>query len=152
MDRSERAKALADDWISWLDDHRFFGPPEKKSILAQLVEKAKRKGEPPDRPLNAELAAFHVAVMGLEIRQFQYFIRVYCGYPFEPVKTLACEAGVSRETYYQRAHEAAHQVLGSMASVMAMVENLGILQRQESVRFSPDKIVPDKRAGFPYHL
>lgn len=151
MNKSERAQVLADDWVTWLDDHRFFGPPPKKSILAQLIEKNRARKEPPDRPLNAEIAAFHVAVMGLPVDQFKYFVRIYCGVPFLPVKTLSFESGVTSETYYQRAHRAAHQVLSSMSHVIAMVENLGILQR-ESVRKSPDKTHPDKTTSFHYHL
>lgn len=140
MNRSERAKALSDDWITWLDDRRFFGPPPKKSVLAMLIEKNRARGEAPDRPLNAEIAAFHVAVMGLPVESFLPFIRVYCGVPFVPVKTLAFEAGIGRDTYYDRAHTAAHVVLRSMNCVMAMVENMEILKPRESVGKKADKL------------
>ena len=135
MNKSERAQVLADDWVTWLDDHRFFGPQPKKSIIAQLIEKNRARKEPPDRPLNAEIAAFHVAVMGLSVDQFRYFVRVYCGVPFEPIKTLAFDAGIGRDTYYERAHSAAHQVLRSMDGLLAMVENMGIRTcRSESLQ------------------
>ena len=139
MNRSERAKALSDDWITWLDDRRFFGPPPKKSVLAMLIEKNRSRGEAPDRPLNAEIAAFHVAVMGLPVEAFLPFVRVYCGVPFVPVKTLAFEAGIERVTYYNRAHAAAHVVMRSMNSVLAMIENIGIMNQRESVTIRRDK-------------
>lgn len=148
MNKSERAKSLADDWITWLDDRRFFGPPPKKSVLAMLIEKNRSRGEIPDRPLNAELAAFHVAVVGLPQEMFLPFIRVYCGVPDAPIKALAYGAGIGRDAYYDRAHKAAYQVLRSMRSVLAMVENIGLMKQRESVGKNADKIAPDKLSVF----
>lgn len=139
MNKSERAQVLADDWVTWLDDHRFFGPPPKKSILAQLIEKNRAKGEAPDRPLNAEIAAFHVAVIGLSVDQFRYFIRVYCCVPCVPIKTLSFEAGIGHNTYYERAHTAAHLVLNRMRSVLDMVENLGLMNDRDVSCFDRTK-------------
>ena len=125
-EKNQRAQALADDWQYWLTTRRFFAPPEAKNILAMMSDKTRPAKEPPNAGLSAEIAAFHIAVCGLPDKLGSAFIRVYCGWPNEPVKTLAFNAGIERPAYYERAHKGAAQALSAMRHILAMVDNLGL--------------------------
>ena len=129
MSRNARAQALADDWQYWLATRRFFAPPEAKNILAMMSDKTRPAKEPPNAALSADIAAFHIAVCGLPDKLGAAFIRVYCGWPNEPVKTLAFDAGIERLAYYERAHKGAAQALSAKRHILAMVDNLGLREQ-----------------------
>lgn len=130
MSKSERAQALADDWPYWLRNHRFFGPPQPKHILAML-SMPDTGGEPPDAKLSAEMAAFHLGVIGLPDHLGRAFVRVYCGWPNLPIKTLAAQDGICPSVYYDRAHKGANDALAGMRRAMNIVENMGLLLYRE---------------------
>ena len=129
MSRNNQAQELAYNWIKWLHNGRFFGPPMPKHILAML-SMPDTSGEPPDAPLSAELAAFHLGVIGLDESVGRPFIRIYCGWPAEPIKTLAHREGVCSSVYYDRAHKGAADALKGMRRALNVVENMGLLKRQ----------------------
>lgn len=107
--RNEYVYNLALDWVRWLDTRRFFGPPEQKNILARLQGGGKSGGEP-DGVMSAEVAAFNLAVCGLEIGYFIPFIAIYCEYRPKPVKVMAYELGIQPPAFYDRAEKAAADV------------------------------------------
>lgn len=133
-EKNQRAQALADDWLYWLMTRRFFGPPPSKNILAMMSDKSRPSREPPNARLSAELSAFHVAVCGLPDHLGAPFMRIYCMWPNEPVKTLAFDAGISRDAYYERAHSGAAQAMRNTKSILAMVQNLGLVKCNDSAR------------------
>lgn len=126
MGKSERAQEICYDWLKWLHQRRFFGPPMPKHIIAMLAM-PDSSGDPPDAPLSAELAAFHLGVIGLPDQLGRPFVRIYCGWPAEPIKSLAHREGVCPSVYYDRAHKGAVDALAGMRRAMNLVENMGIL-------------------------
>jgi hypothetical protein len=100
---------LAQDWIRWMDERRFFGPPAQKNILARL-QGGSSSGKEPDAELLPEIAAFHLSVMSLDIGYFVPFVVVYCGYKPQPIKVIAHELGIDRSTFYRRGEEAANEL------------------------------------------
>lgn len=133
MSKNERAQAYAYEWLYWLSNHRFFGPPQPKHIIAMLSMPDTR-GEPPDAKLSAEMAAFHLGVIGLPDDLGRAFVRVYCHWPDLPIKTLAAQDGVCPSVYYDRAHKGANDALLGMRKAMNIVENMGILMYREKTK------------------
>ena len=109
MSKNQQAQSLAYEWLDWLQTRSFFGPPPSKSLLAMMSDKSKPSRQPPNARLSAEIAAFHVAVCGLPDELGAPFIRIYCKWPEQPVKTLAFDVGINQDTYYDRAHRGADQ-------------------------------------------
>lgn len=130
MSKNERAQNFADDWLYWLRSRRFYGPPMPKHILSML-SMPDTGGDPPDAKLSADMAAFHLGVIGLPEKLGRPFIRIYCGYPDMLIKTLADEEKCCPSVYYDRAHKGANDALAGMRRAMNMVENMGILMRRE---------------------
>lgn len=128
MRKNERAERLLLEWVEWSRVHRFFGPPIPPSILALLAYKNKMSRDPPDGALSAEISALHVALVSLPKDKLLPLLRVYLGFPNRPIKWMAYEIGIDRDTYYNRAHKAADDLMRNTNSVMAMVENLGLLK------------------------
>lgn len=116
--KNERAQNLAYDWMKWLCTRRLFGPPPPKHILA-ILSMPDSSGEAPDAALSADMQAFHASVASLPDSIGRAFIRVYCGVPNTPIKTLAFEEGIERNAYYARAHQGASQALRGMALIKA---------------------------------
>ena len=133
MSKNERAQALADEWFPWLLTRRFFAPPPQKHILATLIQSEKSR-EPPNAKLSAEMSAFNQGVVGMDEKCIIPFLRVYCGFPNEPVKLLAHKEKINPDTFYERAHKGASQAVRTMNHLMAMVENLGILNNLDLPR------------------
>ena len=132
MSKSLRAQALADDWMYWLHTRSFFGPPPPKHILAML-SMPNVGGEPPNAKLSVEIAAFHIGVVGLPDDLGRPFIRVYCGWPDQPIKSLAYDENVSSVAYYDRAHKGARLALQNMQYAINRAENLGLMKRKEQM-------------------
>lgn len=109
--RNEVVYQLAQEWLVWLNSRRFLGQPLQKNILVMLAEKNKTKKGPPDGPMSAEMAAFNLAVNALtDAGHLVPFITVYCDFRMKPIKTLAGELGIGRDTFYERAHETAQSL------------------------------------------
>ena len=133
MSRNARAQALADDWFMWLMTRRFFAPPPQKHILARLIQ-AEKNREPPSAPLSAEMSAFNQGVIGMDEKCVIPFLRVYCGFPNQPVKLLAYNENINPDTFYERAHKGAGQAVRTMNHLMALAENMGLLIHRDSAR------------------
>lgn len=118
--RNEQVYQMAQDWLIWLKSRRFVGPPPQKNILVALAEKNKDKGEPPDGPMSAEIAAFNLAINALKAGYLVPFVAVYCDYRPKPVKTLAYELGIQPPAFYERAHEAATKVMSDSIKLVEM--------------------------------
>lgn len=104
-----KAQQLASDWMNWYRSKRFFAPPGQKNILAQFMP-SKIK-DAPDAELSQELHAFNLALTAQEDQNLVPFIVVYCDYRPKPVKWIAHELGISRETFYTRAHKTAEHLV-----------------------------------------
>ncbi|WP_412479899.1 hypothetical protein [Azonexus sp. IMCC34839] len=120
MAMNEQAKELADQWLDWLRTRRFMAPPVPPSLLSLMMKGSISEGEP-DGPMSPEMPAFNAAVMALfnQKPELAYpFIRVYCGFPITPVKSIASEIGVSTKTYYDLAHKGADEVIRRMNLVI----------------------------------
>lgn len=125
MSRNQRAQNLVDEWIPWLRTKTFYGRPYPKHILAMLSMPDTSR-EPPDAKLSAELAAFHLGVVGLDDHIGRPFLRVYADWPDKPIKLLAYEEGIGRDTYYERAHKGASIAIHRMNGALSMIELLAI--------------------------
>lgn len=126
MQRNEEAQQLAYDWVRWMNTRRFLAPNVPPSFLA-MMDKQRASGGEPDGPMSPQMPAFNAAIMALFGQKPELafpFLKVYCGVPSGPVKTLAGNIGVSRDTYYDRAHTGAAEVIRRMNIVI----NLGLLK------------------------
>lgn len=119
MARNERAYNLAQAWVSWLDTRRFFAPPEKKNILARMMQDMPSRGEP-NGELSADIFAFNLCVVSLPVEQFVPFVVIYCRYKPQPIKFMSHELGISAPTFYRNAHEAATQILSHTDMLVRM--------------------------------
>lgn len=99
---------LLDRWQSWLFTRRFYAPPLPKNILDLMQNNTKvSKGEPNGRN-DALCAAFNLVMTNAPDHERLPFVYVYLKeYRPSPIKTLAHEMGIDRDTVYQRAHESA---------------------------------------------
>lgn len=118
-----RAQELAQEWMKWHKSRRFFAPPAGKNVLAQFMPSPTR--EAPDAPLSAELAAFNLAIHSQDEQSLVPFVVVYCEYRPKPIKWIAHELGISRDTFYTRAHKTAEYLV-------SMTKRLSEKTRQSS--------------------
>ena len=125
MSRNKQAQALVNDWIPWLKTKAFFGRPNPKHIIA-VLSMPDTSGEPPNAKLSAEIAAFHLAVIGLPYNLGRPFVRVYAEWPDMPIKLLSWQEGIERNTYYERAHKAAAMVITQTRRTLESIELLGL--------------------------
>jgi len=110
--RNEVVYTLAQEWLIWLNSRRFLGQPMPKNILVMLAEKNLGGNPPPDGPMSAQMSAFNLAVNSItEDYRMVPFLTVYADYRPKPIKTLAADLGIARDTFYEKAHEAAAYVL-----------------------------------------
>ena len=103
--KNEQAYALAQDWLRWNHSKRFYAPADVKNTLAQFMPSPSR--DAPNAPLSPELYAFNLAVNSQDEKNLVPFIVVYCDHRPKPVKWIAHELGISRDTFYVRAHKTA---------------------------------------------
>jgi len=137
MQKNEHAQELAYQWVRWLNSRRFLAPPIPPSMLA-LLGQDRGTGEEPDGPMASEMPAFNAGVMALISQKPDLafpFLKVYCGVPRGPVKTMAGNKGISPKTYYELAHKGA----GDVVRRMNMVINLGLMtqcvtEKSEKIR------------------
>ena len=128
--RNRRAVELGQEWLPWLETKRFLAPPEPMGVLQRLLHRS--TGREPNGKFSAELAAFHLAVVSLEVGYLIPFLDVYIQSFPDPVKSLLIEVGVThRSTFYDRAHKAAAEVIrttnrliGLNAAMKKETENL----------------------------
>lgn len=119
---NREAYELAQDWIRWLDSRKLFGaPPSHRSLLGKLSEGSRNRGEP-NAQLSAEIAAFHLAVCGLEIDYFVPFVVVYCDFSPDnkPVKSIAADMDIDRSTFYRRADQASAVVVSATRKLVLL--------------------------------
>lgn len=111
---------VIDDWIEWLRTRRFYAPPLPQNILAMLAEKnSKVTREPPNANNDALCAAFNLVISTAPDEERLPFMYVYVKrLRPQPVKCLASNLGIDRDTVYQRAHVAAPKYL-SQAKALA---------------------------------
>lgn len=122
MQKNERAQELAYDWIRWLDSKRFMSPKLPPNFLTLLMEQSGGAGEPDGR-MSKDMPAFNAAVMALIDHRPEMafpFLKVYCGVPRNPVKSLAGDKGVSPRFYYDQAHKGAAEVVRRMNLVLSL--------------------------------
>jgi hypothetical protein len=108
--RNEAAYQMAQEWVKWLDSRRFLGPPLQRNILAQFMPS--KTGREPNGPMSAELNAFNLAVSSLDVGEFVPFVVIYCEIKIKPIKAIAADMGIGRDTFYERAHCAASKCIG----------------------------------------
>jgi hypothetical protein len=108
--RNEAAYQMAQEWVKWLDSRRFLGPPLQRNILAQFMPS--KTGREPNGPMSAELNAFNLAVSSLDVGEFVPFVVIYCEIKIKPIKAIAADMGICRDTFYERAHCAASKCIG----------------------------------------
>ncbi len=70
-----------------------------------------KTGEAPDAELSAELHAFNLALKAQEDENRVPFLVIYCDLRKVPIKTLAHELGIHRDTFYTRAHKTAEHLV-----------------------------------------
>lgn len=136
MQRNEQAQQLAYDWVRWLNTRRFLAPQMPPSFLSLFLERMPSNGEP-DGPMSPDMPAFNAAVMAMLTQKPDLafpFLKVYCGVPRGPVKTIAGNIGVSNFTYYDRAHKGAAEIIRRMNIAI----NLGLM-RDTAVREKCEK-------------
>jgi hypothetical protein len=119
--RNEAAYQMAQDWVQWLDSRRFLGPPLQRNILAQFMPS--KAGREPNGPMSAELNAFNLAVASLDVGEFVPFVVVYCGIKIKPIKAIAADMGIGRDTFYERAHCAASKCIGLVRMQLRLSNN-----------------------------
>ena len=113
---------LCEAWAEWCWTRRFYAKPSvPASLLGNLQKRTRAPGEPggPDADNSAELAAFHLAVIGQpadaldrKVFELHYLHRV------KNVKAAAAVLGIGRQHWYtllrefrRRAHAGSQEIL-----------------------------------------
>ncbi len=111
---------LIDAWIDWSITRRFYAPPLPKNILAKLAEQNSAVSrEPPSANNDALCAAFNMIISIAPDAERLPFLYVYVKrLRPKPIKCLAADMGIDRDTVYLRAHAAAPKYL-SQAKALA---------------------------------
>jgi len=103
----EAINELVYDWVAWLRTRRFYAPPMPPNMLLLLME-GRASGEVPNARNHPLCAAFNLVINEAEAAERLPFLYVYLPeYRPKPVKSLAAELGIDRDTIYQRARTAA---------------------------------------------
>lgn len=118
--RNEKAYELAQEWVTWLDTRRFYGPPEQRSILAQFMPSVSKA--PPNANNSTEIHAFNLAVCALPVGELVPFIAIYCGLRPKPIKCMADDIGIERAAFYERAHASAGSVMKTTRTLVELSE------------------------------
>lgn len=101
---------LVNNWVHWTLSRRFYAPPIPKNMLVMMQKDGRPSREPPNAPNDALCAAFNMVIAIAEKEERLPFLYVYLKpYRPSPIKTLADELGITRETLYQKAHQAAER-------------------------------------------
>jgi hypothetical protein len=102
------------NWVSWLRTRKYYSAPIPENILAQM-QMDRRSREPHDHKNDAMSASWNLVMSSahtLEPENFLPFMYVYLReYRPAPVKAVAFELGIDRDTVYQRAHSVAPKYL-----------------------------------------
>jgi hypothetical protein len=96
------------NWVYWLQTRRFYAPPVPPNMLMLMQVDRRGLKEPPNARNDAISAAFNIVLQGADVGYRLPFLYVYLKqFRPEPIKTLAFNLGIDRDTVYQRAHIAA---------------------------------------------
>jgi hypothetical protein len=115
---------FCEQWSAWCRTRRFYGKPSlPASLLGKLTSKTRATANygGPDAIASAQLAAFHLAVLGQpaealdrQVFELHYLWRV------KNVKAAAAQIGIGRQHWYtlvkefrQRAYSASQDILSS---------------------------------------
>lgn len=106
-------ESLIEAYIEWLRTRRFYAPPIPQNMLAMLAERnSKIQREPPNANNDAMCAAFNLVISSAPDAERLPFLYVYFKrIRPKPLKCLAADMGIDRDTVYQRAHAAAPKYL-----------------------------------------
>jgi hypothetical protein len=116
---NRRALELAQEWLPWLETRKFMAPPPVMGVLGRLTHIS--SGRQPNAGMSAEMAAFHLAVVSLEVGYLIPFLDVYVQSFPDPVKSLLAEIGLTdRSAFYYRAHKAAGDVVKTTNRLLEM--------------------------------
>ena len=116
---NQRALSLAQEWLPWLETRKFLAPPQVMSVLGRLNHIP--TGRQPNAGMSAEMAAFNLAVVSLELGDLIPFLDVYVQSFQDPVKSLLAEIGLTnRSAFYYRAHKAAAEVVKTTNRLLEM--------------------------------
>jgi DNA-directed RNA polymerase specialized sigma24 family protein len=108
-------------WIVWLMTRRFYAPPLPPNILQILQADKRVSREPPDAKNSALCAAFNLVIQEAKPDERLPFLYVFLkAYRPAPIKVLANELGIDRDTVYQRAHSAAEKFLRQSKALAEM--------------------------------
>ena len=100
------------NWVKWLSTRKYYAKALPLSVLASLqIERSPSLGEP-DADNNALCCAFNMVISIADDIDRLPFLYVYLkeSRP-KPIKTLAFDLGVDRDTIYYRAHNAGAKFL-----------------------------------------
>lgn len=122
--RNEQVYQMAQDWKQWLFSRRFLGQPPQKNILVALSEKLSTKGEVPDGPMSAEMAAFNLVINSVDDEYLLPFVAVYCDFRPKPIKAMADLLGIQAPAFYERAHATADKLYSQTMSLVDLHEKL----------------------------
>jgi hypothetical protein len=102
------------NWVSWLRTRKYYGCALPMNMLAQM-QMDRRVLEPHDHKNDAMSASWNLVMSSahnLEPENLLPFLYVYLReYRPAPVKAVAYELGIDRDTVYQRAHTVAPRYL-----------------------------------------
>lgn len=137
MDDQQLALYFA-EWADWCRSKRLYSPsPNPKSIIGTLRMPSGGR-EPPDRPLSAEMARLHLAIMGsgdrAQLIVAHFLLRPHFrhqvgtdprGQPIyrrRLVKELAAAAGIERESWNRSVRRACRDVYERMSAAASVTE------------------------------
>ena len=108
---NQRAIELAEQWQHWYATRRFFAPAPPNSVLGALMAKSRPTREP-DGPMSAEMQAFNTALAAQDEQNSVPFLVVYLRLRTGGrIKRLSDQLGISRATFYVRAHKTADELV-----------------------------------------
>lgn len=97
------------DWVEWLRTRRFYHAPLPPNMLALLAASPGRSmSGDPDAMNSAMCAAFNLVITSASDSDRLPFLYVYLkAFRPKPIKALASDLGIDRDTIYWRARQAA---------------------------------------------
>jgi hypothetical protein len=100
------------NWIYWLMTRRFYAPPLPPNILALLQVDRRPSKEPPNARNDALCVAFNLIITQAADGDRLPFLYVYLPkHRPQPIKGLAFDLGIDRDTVYERAYAVAPKYL-----------------------------------------
>lgn len=116
--RHEHIFQLTQDWLVWSNSRKYYTKRGIKCVLGKLQPFT---GDPEfiaDGELSPLMAAFNLAISYIEGNKLILFVVVYCEIRPKTVGELAKEYGVSRNQFYNLAHEVALEIYRSTLKIL----------------------------------